>query len=205
MVVLDPTDGVGKHTQRYFSGHRDAVTAQSVCLSKSGTWSVVASAELGPMPRICVWDPLSCTTVCEGRCPHGRSVSHMCWSPDGSVLMSVGTDGRKTLCFWTADSRRGRLRLLQSHCLLPAIAAPVSNADFDASLGFELPYPPDCVVGLEPSEAAEETLWKREQRRRQNRSGAAEDDEEHSRPLHARTVASRVHPGKILGAAFVAD
>lgn len=203
VIVLDPTEGVGKHVQRYFQGHMDTITAQSVCLSSSGAWSVVATAELGPMPRVCVWDPIACTLIAEGRCPHGRNVSHMSWSPDGSLLLSVGTDPRRTVCLWTVCSGSGLLELVYTECLLDQSVAPVCGLDEDAELGLELAYPADATVGHAAGEAAETALWKRERRRLQNRGASQDDLDNTPRPLHDTTSASRLGPGKVLSAGFV--
>jgi len=85
----------------------------------------------------------------------------MAFSPDGSILISVGADAPKTLCVWTLDFAERQLRLMHEEHLIPRTCAPPVADDDERALDGPKSYPSDCILGLARGEAADEILRRR--------------------------------------------
>jgi len=130
------------HTQRFFMGHDDDVTAMAV--HPNGV--IVATGQAGREPPICVWDsgagpwhgsadaaadggggggvyPKEAAGLCELHL-HTRAVVSLDFSADGKVLCSVGSDAYHTVALWDWDE--GVLL-----CTARGHNAPVSSCRFN--------------------------------------------------------------------------
>lgn len=80
-------------TQTFFLEHKDEVLSLAVHPKRA----LAASGEQARVPSILVWDYEAKTTVATLTGLHRRGVSHLCFSPDGKWLASVGLDDFHTL------------------------------------------------------------------------------------------------------------
>ena len=88
-IVYDPK----LHTQRHHLEHTDDII--SLAVSPDGT--KVATGQVGTRPCVHVWDVGSCSTVATLSGFHRRGVSCLAFSPDGTLLASVGQDDNHSL------------------------------------------------------------------------------------------------------------
>lgn len=112
-VVYDIVD----HSQRFFMDHVDAV----LCMAVSPSGNIIATAERGKKPRICIWDPngstavdkpaakvldapiaeTSMTQICCIRGFHNSGVGQLSWAPNEKSLISVGLDKYHQVAVYT--------------------------------------------------------------------------------------------------------
>lgn len=83
-VVCNPE----RHDQRYMMLHTGPVC--ELTLHPSG--KICASAEIGKLPRIIIWDVGTCEILNGLRGFHQRAVTSMAFSPNGTRLLSIGQD-----------------------------------------------------------------------------------------------------------------
>ncbi|KAM9313939.1 echinoderm microtubule-associated protein-like 6 [Pholidichthys leucotaenia] len=92
-----------EHTQKFYLGHNDDIISLAIHPDKIQ----VATGQVGKDPYICVWDTYSMTTVSILRDVHTHGVACLAFDSDGQRLVSVGLDGKNTVCVW--EWRRGRV------------------------------------------------------------------------------------------------
>ena len=92
------------HTQRMYVGHTDDV--ESMAMHPERT--LVATAQVGKVPAIHVWDADSLELACEPISGfHTRGVCAMSFSPDGSLLATIGMDNEHSIAIY--NWRTGQL------------------------------------------------------------------------------------------------
>ena len=102
-VVLNRTG----RQQRFHMGHTDDVTCLAVTtivkMPTSATETqtertIVATGSIGERASIIVWDADTCETLATLRGVHRGAITHLDFSPDGSMLLSIGMDEDHTVC-----------------------------------------------------------------------------------------------------------
>jgi WD40 repeat protein len=95
-IVVDPKTG----KQRYMSGHTDDIISIALThtgAKKRGSYSIVATGEVGRTPKIIVWESGRMNVVNTLRGAHQRGVVQLSFSPDGDTLASIGLDDQNSL------------------------------------------------------------------------------------------------------------
>jgi microtubule-associated protein-like 6 len=122
----------GEHKQRHGRGHPTDI----VSLATSPDGDMIATGDIGARPRIVIWDSRSLRKIRTTQGFHRNAVRHLSFSPDASLLLSVGQDVAHTIAIWDLSS--GDLR------------ASVRGGD---SLVFDAIFTPDsrgfCSVGVQ--------------------------------------------------------
>jgi microtubule-associated protein-like 6 len=107
-VVYD----VRSHTQLFHRDHTDEVMSIAVHPNRS----LIATADQGKVPTILLWDYEgslkggSCPTVATLVGQHRRGVSHLCFSPCGKWLATVGLDDLHSLVVYDWQNQTVRCR-----------------------------------------------------------------------------------------------
>mmetsp|Transcript_27302 Transcript_27302/g.41526 ORF Transcript_27302/g.41526 Transcript_27302/m.41526 type:complete len:101 (-) Transcript_27302:158-460(-) len=83
-VVYDMT----KRKQQFYMGHKLKISA----IARHPTKEMVATGEVNINPFIHIWDAKSLETVVMLLTSHKGGVLHLCFSPDGEKLISIGMD-----------------------------------------------------------------------------------------------------------------
>ena len=98
------------HTQRFFTGHDDDVR----CIAQHPDGITFATGQDGHRPYACVWsagDPIRphCRELARLQDPEGymRSFIAVAFSPDGNVLITVGSDDKHTVSMWNWRGAKG--------------------------------------------------------------------------------------------------
>ena len=83
-VVMDTR----QNTQKHFMDHSDDVH----CLAMHPAGKICATGQIGPKPRICIWDneTMECKVLITA--PLTKGVKHMAFSPDGNFLFAAAMD-----------------------------------------------------------------------------------------------------------------
>jgi Ca2+-binding EF-hand superfamily protein len=101
-VVLNRTG----RQQRFHMGHTDDVSCLAVATvvrmptSPTETQTertIVATGSVGERSDVIVWDADTCETLCTLRGVHRAAITHLDFSPDGTLLLSVGMDEDHTV------------------------------------------------------------------------------------------------------------
>jgi len=99
-IVVDPTT----NTQKFMSGHTDTIisVATKDIKKKKGSFSYVATGEMGRFPKIIIWESTTMKIVQTLSSPdgHQRGVSRLAFSPSGTVLASIGLDKQHTMILY---------------------------------------------------------------------------------------------------------
>lgn len=77
-VVMDQKLNIQKH----FMGHRDDVH----CIAIDPTGTLCATGEIGPTPRLCVWNSKTLEEVYLAFAPMLKGIKHVAFSPNGKYL-----------------------------------------------------------------------------------------------------------------------
>jgi microtubule-associated protein-like 6 len=100
--IIWPTAGVcvvyskQSHEQKFFYGHRSAVTA--IAVSADGRY--VASGERGNRPVVKLWDAQTCMEMASLGPFHRQGIACLAWSPDGKMVATVGQDIEHSVALW---------------------------------------------------------------------------------------------------------
>ncbi|CAM9397119.1 unnamed protein product [Chrysoparadoxa australica] len=90
------------NSQRYNMDHTDDIV--SFTIHPMG--HLAATGEVGPSPKIVIWDALTMQTIKVIRGVHRTAVTQLAFSPDGSRLASVGQDSRNSLAVYEWETGR---------------------------------------------------------------------------------------------------
>jgi microtubule-associated protein-like 6 len=91
---------VRSNTQRFFIRHRDDILSMSVHPNKK----VVATAELGPKPMICIWSADQCTQICTVTSGIAKGVDNLCYSDSGKYLYASCMDDDHKVFIYDAEN-----------------------------------------------------------------------------------------------------
>ena len=94
----------GEHKQRHGRGHPTAIVA----LATSPDGDILATGDIGDRPRIILWDSRTLTKIRATQGLHRNAIRALDFSPDGSMLLSMGQDVAHTIAVWDVSS--GNLR-----------------------------------------------------------------------------------------------
>jgi WD40 repeat protein len=91
----------------YYYGQTDVVTAASLHPgdAKFKPGSVVATAQGGRKPHICIWEIESMTTICTLRDFHEKSILAVSFAPSGEYLSTISGDTQHTLYVFLWQSK----------------------------------------------------------------------------------------------------
>jgi WD40 repeat protein len=86
------------HQQRIFTGHNEEI----LCLKMHPSKQIVATGEIGDVPKLLVWHAESHKILYSAAGFHQKGVTQLCFSPDGRILVSVGNDAQQSIsvCLW---------------------------------------------------------------------------------------------------------
>eukprot|EP00742_Colponemidia_sp_Colp-10_P006323 GILJ01006777.1.p1 GENE.GILJ01006777.1~~GILJ01006777.1.p1 ORF type:complete len:2262 (-),score=409.36 GILJ01006777.1:195-6980(-) len=98
-IVLDPRT----NTQKFFIEHNDDIIALAIHPNQQ----IVATAEVGRKPLICVWDTsnMKCLATMQGDLSKG--VNQLAFSRDGSKLAACATDNDHTIAIYDWANKKG--------------------------------------------------------------------------------------------------
>jgi WD40 repeat protein/Ca2+-binding EF-hand superfamily protein len=122
----------GEHKQRHGIGHPTDI----VSLATSPDGDIIATGDVGDRPRIVLWDTRSLNKIRTTQGFHRNAVRLLNFSPDSTMLLSMGQDPAHTIAIWDVSS--GDLRTF------------VRGGD---KLVFDAKFSPDsqgfCTVGVQ--------------------------------------------------------
>lgn len=81
------------HQQRIFSGHTEEILSLKLHPSKQ----IAASGDIGPLPRLLVWNIDSHKILYSACGFHRHGITQLCFSSDGKILISVGNDSQQSI------------------------------------------------------------------------------------------------------------
>jgi len=96
-ICVNPQSDIAARQQRYMSGHNDDILSIDVHTSTKQNRSIVATGEIGAAPKIIIWQAEDMKMITSLRGTHTRGVAQLAFSPDGTVLASVGMDNSNSL------------------------------------------------------------------------------------------------------------
>lgn len=79
-----------RNVQSFLMGHTDEITA--IAVHSEPGFTRIATGEMGVRPKVIVWDVSSMQITHSTRGFHVRAITHLCFSPDGTKLVTVGAD-----------------------------------------------------------------------------------------------------------------
>eukprot|EP00602_Paraphysomonas_sp_CaronLab_P006133 CAMPEP_0185021562 /NCGR_PEP_ID=MMETSP1103-20130426/4257_1 /TAXON_ID=36769 /ORGANISM="Paraphysomonas bandaiensis, Strain Caron Lab Isolate" /LENGTH=2261 /DNA_ID=CAMNT_0027553167 /DNA_START=29 /DNA_END=6811 /DNA_ORIENTATION=- len=82
--------------QKFYMDHSSTITSMAVHPLED----IIATGDLGEMPAIRVWNSLTRSTLVVLEGFHRRIISHLAFSPDGSLLATVGGDKYHTIAIY---------------------------------------------------------------------------------------------------------
>lgn len=85
-----------RRAQRYYFEHPSTITAMAVCREEG----VVATGDQGEIPTVRVWEAATFKTLCVLEGFHRRGISHLAFSPDGQLLVTVGQDRFRSIAVY---------------------------------------------------------------------------------------------------------
>lgn len=93
---------VTERSQSYFTGHDDDVLSLNI----SGDRRFVATGQTASKASkgkgtVCIWSSADCRLIYKLEKCHDRAVVSVCFSPDGTKLLTVGQDNSYTHTVWT--------------------------------------------------------------------------------------------------------
>ena len=94
----------GEHKQRHGRAHPTDIVALAV----APDGEKVATGDVGDRPRILLWDIKSMSKIRTSQGLHRNAIASLDFSPDGSMLLSMGQDAAHTIGIW--DVMSGNLR-----------------------------------------------------------------------------------------------
>jgi microtubule-associated protein-like 6 len=90
-----------EHTQRHFIGHQDDIISFAMDpVSKR----IVATGELGPHPRIFIWDAVTMQQIHMIQGKFEKGVQSLAFSPDGKMLAGVDTHNDHHVGVYNAET-----------------------------------------------------------------------------------------------------
>jgi len=90
---------IDTNKQRFFTGHSDEVI--SIAVHTQAGRTLVATGEMGPRPKIIVWDATTMKTLYTLQGFHTRGAIHLDFSPDGTQLVTVGADKHHSVALYS--------------------------------------------------------------------------------------------------------
>ena len=96
-----------KRSQRFYTEHSSTITAMAV-IKKQG---IVATGAMGEIAPIRVWESESLKTVAIIEGFHRKAISHLKFSPNGQLLVSVGQDRYHSIAVYNWRSQQ-----IVAHC-----------------------------------------------------------------------------------------
>ena len=85
--------------QSFFTEHTDDILCLTVNRHPKYK-NLVASGQLGVVPRVLLWQTTDKRTMSTLSAPHGIGVCSVDFSPSGKLLVTVGLDAEHTICVW---------------------------------------------------------------------------------------------------------
>ena len=100
--------------QRFFTGHSDEII--SIALHTQSGRTLVATGEMGPRPKVIVWDAVTMQALHTIQGFHRRGVIQVDFSPDGTQLVTVGADAHHSVALYSLrGSKPSLLYSAKSH------------------------------------------------------------------------------------------
>lgn len=99
------------HTQKYYREHKGQVGA--LCIRGR----FVASGEIGPRPRIHIWDSCTCSRITVLPEYHRRGIACLAFSNDNKELISAGADQGNSIAVWLSLSGEWHDAVMRLHAL----------------------------------------------------------------------------------------
>jgi len=90
MILKLYTSSDGKIVQEFFSEHFGHVTSIDIFRFDDHTGEAIASADSGKDAKICVWSTQNMRSSVSFKPFHQHGVSKLCFSPSGSLLLTIG-------------------------------------------------------------------------------------------------------------------
>ena len=137
-ICVNPQSDIAARQQRYMSGHNDDILSIDVHTSTKQNRSIVATGEIGAAPKIIIWQAEDMKMITSLRGTHTRGVAQLAFSPDGTVLASVGLDNSNSLAIhnWRNGDvllkvkTGGKLRAVcPPHSFPPPLPKPTSTTN----------------------------------------------------------------------------
>ena len=124
-VVMDPQT----NTQRHFMDHTDDVH----CIAMHPNGQIVATGQIGPKPRLCIWNLETLETQVLITGPLTKGIKHMAFSPDGRYLVASAMDDDQMMAVfdWQAKPKKGK------------VVAPIAHGKSTRAKILSLGFTPD--------------------------------------------------------------
>lgn len=108
--MLYHTAGVGivlnteNNTQKHFLGHIDDI----LCMAMHPNGRIVATGEIGPKPKICVWDSDTMQELACFIAPLTKGIKNLTFSADGKLLAASAMDYQHSIAIyeWNAKPKK---------------------------------------------------------------------------------------------------
>jgi len=139
-------EGEEGYKQAFLKGHQSTITS----LETSPSGRLMVSIESGPNALLILWDMLQGKKVVSF-CPHSDSIKTVAFSPDSSMMVTVGTDARRRVQIIVWD-----VKLLSAKSQEDAIVAK-QLSDFSIQKIAFIPFDDLILQNLHSSSAVHPT------------------------------------------------
>jgi len=93
---------VTEHKQRFYMDCKDKI----VCMAMHPSGDIFACGTAGEIPEISIWNTRTMRTLQILRGFHRKGLTHLCFSPDGEQLLSVGADPNHCIAVYEWEKNR---------------------------------------------------------------------------------------------------
>jgi microtubule-associated protein-like 6 len=123
-ICVDPKT----RQQRYMGGHTDDIISMALT-NDNDRFSYVATGEIGRNPKIIVWKSNTMEIVSTIKDCHKRGISRVAFSPNGSILASVGIDDQNSLALhnWKSGDLLGNVQRTGGDKVFGLVFHPTDN------------------------------------------------------------------------------